>query len=66
MAIIDVDCEIQYCVRTDQFSESKFPTVQIPPFSVVPAESIKEAAHFIISHNSENWVQLVDLKIEGK
>lgn len=65
-ATIDVDCKIQYCVRTGQLSELKFPTVQLPPFSDVPTEGIKETAHFIISHNLENWVQLVDPKMKGK
>lgn len=61
LATIEKDCEIQYCVRTGQLSGLKFPT-----FSDVPAESIREPAHFIISHNSENWVQLVDPKMMGK
>eukprot|EP00105_Crassostrea_gigas_P008703 XP_011423355.2 PREDICTED: macrophage-expressed gene 1 protein [Crassostrea gigas] len=66
LATIEKDCEIQYCVRTGLLSGLKFPTVHIPPFSDVPAESLRESAHFIISHNSENWVQLVDPEMKGK
>lgn len=66
LATIDKDCEIQYCVRTGQISELKFPTVQIPPFFEVPAESINESFNYIISHNSESWIQLVNLKIKGQ
>eukprot|EP00105_Crassostrea_gigas_P043025 XP_019927173.1 PREDICTED: macrophage-expressed gene 1 protein-like [Crassostrea gigas] len=66
LATIDKDCEVQYCVRTGQLSELKFPSVQIPPFSDVPAESIEEPANYIISHNSEAWVQLVDPKMKGQ
>lgn len=36
------------------------------PFSDVPAESIEEPANYIISHNSEAWVQLVDPKMKGQ
>lgn len=53
-------------MRTGLLSGLKFPTVHIPPFSDVPAESIREPAHFIISHNSESWVQLVDPEMKGK
>lgn len=66
LATIDKYCEIEYCVRTGQISELKFPSVQVPPFSEVPAESIKEPFNYIISHNSESWIQLVNLKIKGR
>lgn len=63
LALIENDCEIQYCVRTGQLSDLKFPTVQLPPFSNIPAESIDEPANYVISHSSESWAQLVDTKM---
>ncbi|XP_061178755.1 macrophage-expressed gene 1 protein-like [Saccostrea echinata] len=65
LATIDNNCEIQYCVRTGQMSELKFPTVQIPPFFDVPAESLEEPANYIISHDSESWIQLIDPEMKG-
>lgn len=64
LAFVENDCEIQYCVRTGQLSDLKFPTVQLPPFSDIPAESINEPASYVISHSSESWVQLVDTKMD--
>jgi hypothetical protein len=65
LASIDHNCEIQYCIRTGQLSELKFPTVQLPPFFEIPAESLEEPAHYIISHDSESWLQLIDPEMKG-
>ncbi|XP_048740334.2 macrophage-expressed gene 1 protein-like [Ostrea edulis] len=66
LATIDHNCEIQYCIRTGQLSELKFPTVQLPPFIEIPAESLEEPANYIISHDSESWLQLIDPKMKGE
>lgn len=65
LATIAQDCEIQYCVRTGQLDDLKFPKVQPPPFFDVPAESIKDPADYIIFHNSESFVQIFDPKSKG-
>ena len=66
LATIDNNCEIEYCVQTGLLSDLKFPTVHLPPFFETPAESIEEPANYIISHDSESWMQLVDPKMKGK
>ncbi|XP_061179323.1 macrophage-expressed gene 1 protein-like [Saccostrea echinata] len=66
LATVDNNCEIQYCVRTSQLSELKFPTVQLPPFIGIPAESLAEPANYIISHDSESWIQLINPETKAK
>ncbi|XP_062585409.1 macrophage-expressed gene 1 protein-like [Saccostrea cucullata] len=66
LATIDNNCELQFCVRTGQMSELKFPTVQLPPFIGIPAESLTERANYIISHDSESWTQLINPETNSK
>ncbi|CAC5359426.1 unnamed protein product [Mytilus coruscus] len=60
LATIDNDCEIMYCAQTGALSELKFPRVQLPPFTGIPAESIETPANYIISHDGQSWMQLID------
>lgn len=66
LATILDDCEIEYCVQTGQLSNLKFPTVHLPPFSEVPAESLKKSANYLISHDFESWIQLIDPNKKSK
>ena len=54
LATTDNNCEIEYCVRNGLLSDLKFPTLQLPPFLEIPAESIAKPANYIISHDSES------------
>ena len=66
LATTDNNCEIEYCVRNGLLSDLKFPTLQLPPFLEIPAESIAKPANYIISHDSESWMQLMDPKMKGR
>ncbi|XP_052059148.1 macrophage-expressed gene 1 protein-like [Mytilus californianus] len=62
LATIDNNCEIMYCVFTGFLSNLKSPLLKIPPFTKIPAESIKPLANanYIISHNGQSWMHLIE------
>ncbi|XP_052680042.1 macrophage-expressed gene 1 protein-like [Crassostrea angulata] len=64
-SIVD-DCEIQYCVQSGQLTHLKYPTVMLPPFSKVPAESFEAKTNYIVSHDLKTRVQIIDSSIGKK
>lgn len=65
LATMDNFCEVMYCAQTGALSELKFPRVQVPPYTSIPAESLESTADYVISRDGTMWMQLIDPESKG-
>ncbi|XP_062585407.1 macrophage-expressed gene 1 protein-like [Saccostrea cucullata] len=62
LVTIDDSCEVNYCIQTGKLGGLKLPSAQFPPYIDVPAESMEEAAHYMISDDKTSWTRIVNPK----